>query len=69
MNPLKRPKYIRIHIRDILDEIISEYKLKEKAEDNGAVYIVVNCGMYRLPQSGLLSKELLEKRLNKHGYH
>ena len=24
MNPLKRPEYIRIHIRDILDEIIAE---------------------------------------------
>ena len=25
-------------------------------------------GMYRLPQSGLLVNELLEKQLNKHGY-
>ena len=28
MTPLKRPEYIRIHVRDILDEIIKEYKLK-----------------------------------------
>ena len=28
MIPLKRLEYIRIHIRDIPDEIIVEYKLK-----------------------------------------
>ena len=30
MTPLKRPEYIRINVRDIPDEIIKEYKLKEK---------------------------------------
>ena len=30
MKPLKQPEYIRIHIRDISDEIMAEYKLKEK---------------------------------------
>ena len=30
MPPLKLPEYIRIHVRDIPDEIIKEYKLKEK---------------------------------------
>ena len=30
MTPLKRPEYIRIHIREIPDEIIIEYKIKEK---------------------------------------
>ena len=30
MTPLKRPEYIRIHVRYIPDEIIKEYKLKEK---------------------------------------
>ena len=33
------------------------------------VYIQANRGMYGLPQSGLLANELLEKRLNKRGYH
>jgi len=33
------------------------------------VYIQANQGMYGLPQSGLLANELLEKRLNKRGYH
>ena len=30
MTPLKRPEYTPINVRDILDEIIHEYKLKEK---------------------------------------
>ena len=30
MTPLKRPEYIHIHVRDIPNEIIKEYKLKEK---------------------------------------
>ena len=33
------------------------------------IYIEANRGMYGLPQAGLLANELLEKRLNKRGYH
>ena len=69
MNPLNRPEYICIHIRDISDEIIAEYKFKEKTYANGSVYIITNRGMYGLPQPGLLVNKLLEKRLNKRGYH
>ena len=69
MTPLKRPEFIRIKISDIPDEIIKEYKLHNKVTKNGSIYIQANRGMYGLPQSGLLAQELLEKRLNKHGYH
>lgn len=69
MTPLKRPEYIRISLSDIPDEIIIEYKLREKADNKGCVYIQANRGMYGLPQSGLLANELLEERLNKRGYH
>ena len=49
MTPLKRPEYIRIHIRDIPDEIIKEYKLREKTDTKVAAYIAANHGMYGLP--------------------
>jgi len=49
------------------DEIINEYKLREKATKNGSIYIRAKRGMYGLPQAGLLSNELLKKRLNNHG--
>ena len=65
MKPLKHSEYIRIHFRDIPNEIIIEYKLKEKTDAKGAVYIVSNRSMYGLLQSGLLANNILEKRLNK----
>ena len=67
--PLPRPEFIRINLKDIPEEVIIEYNLKQKATSNGSIYIRAKRGMYGLPQAGLLANELLEKRLNKHGYH
>jgi hypothetical protein len=53
---------------NIPDKIINEYKLQNKTTPSGSIYIVANCGMYGLPQTGLIANELLEKRLNGHGY-
>ena len=69
MTPLSRPEYIRVSIRDIPEEIIQEYKLNSIVTADGMIYIEANRGMYGLPQAGLLANELLEKRLNKRGYH
>ena len=55
MTPLSHPEYIRVKLSDIPDKIINEYKLKDKTTKDGSVYIVVNSGMYGLPQSGLLA--------------
>ena len=68
MTPLKRPEYIRIKMTDIPQEIIKEYKLHNIVSKEGSIYIMAIRGMYGLSQSGLLANELLEKRLNKHGY-
>ncbi len=68
MTPLKRPECIRVKINDLPEEIINEYKLHKKVNKAGMVYIEVTKGMYGLPQAGLLANELLEQRLNKHGY-
>ena len=68
MTPLNRPEYIIINIRDVPDEIVREYNLKEKTAADGSVYIAANRGMYGLPHAGLLANELLETRLNKRGY-
>jgi hypothetical protein len=48
-------------LSDILDKVIKEYKLREKATPDGSIYIRAKQGMYGLPQSGLLANELLEK--------
>ena len=69
MTSLSRPEYVRVSIRYLPDEIIQEYNLKSIVTDDGMIYIEANRGMYGLPQAGLLANELLEKRLNKRGYH
>ncbi len=68
MTPLHHAEFIRIKISDIPNEIIREYKLREKATKNGSIYIRAMHGMYGLPQAGLLATKLLKKHLNKHGY-
>ena len=67
MMPLAQPEYIRVKFCDIPDKIIKEYNLKAKETKDGPVYIVANCGMYGLPQSGLLANELLEKLFEQAG--
>jgi hypothetical protein len=68
MTPLHPAKFFQIKLGDIPDEVIREYKLREKATKNGSIHIKAKCGMYGLPQAGLLANELLEKCLNKYGY-
>ena len=66
--PLTRHEYVRLKLSDIPEEVIQEYKLQEKANADGSVYIEIRKGMYGLPQVGLLAQQLLEKRLETHGY-
>ena len=68
MTSLKRKEYLRMKMSDIPDAIIQQYKLTEKATTDGYMYIAIKRGMYGLPQAGILAQELLEKRLNAHGY-
>jgi len=66
--PLKRFEYLRLKLGQIPADVIEQYALKEKVTSNGYVYIEVRKGMYGLPQAGLLAHQLLEKRLENHGY-
>ena len=68
MTQIKRPTYIRMKLANIPQEIIDEYKLRNKATPDGSIHIESNKGMCELPQVGLLDNELLEKRLNENGY-
>jgi hypothetical protein len=51
MTPLKRPKYAKIKLSDIPEEVIKEYKSHQYATPDGWVYIKVIRGMYGLPQA------------------
>jgi hypothetical protein len=61
MTPLHWPKYIKIKLSDIPEEIIIKYKLHKLATPDSNVYIMANKVMYGIPQAGLLANELLEK--------
>jgi len=37
MTPLKRPEFIRMKLSDIPDETIREYKLRNKATQDGSI--------------------------------
>jgi hypothetical protein len=42
MTPLHRAKFIQIKLSDIPNEVIREYKLREKATKNGSIYITTS---------------------------
>ena len=42
MTPLKRPEYIRVKLADIPQEIIHEYKLRDKATPDISIHIEAN---------------------------
>jgi len=68
MTPLKCLEYIKIKLRDILEEIILKYKIRDLATPEGNVYIKATKVMHRLPYAGLLASKQLEAQLNKHIY-
>jgi hypothetical protein len=49
-------------------EAIGEYNLLELAPD-GRIYIKIQKCMYGLPQAGILTSKLLQRRLAVDGYH
>ena len=61
-------KYMRLKIRDLPENVISHYNLEEKVTTDGWVYVEITRRMYGLLHAGLISQQLLEKRLNKQGY-
>jgi hypothetical protein len=68
MTPLDEPEYMRFHISLIPDEIIEAYDLAKSSHRWFCIHPHQKA-MYGLPQSGLLSNQLLRKRLAPHGYY
>ena len=60
---------MRLKLTDIPDGVIEHYNLRELATPDGYVYCEVAKGMYGLPQAGIITQELPEKRLAEHGYY
>ena len=60
---------MRIHIRDITQEVIDEYNVIEYVDENGYVYCEINGAMYGLKVAGYIANKDLEKYLKPHGYY
>jgi hypothetical protein len=50
------------------DNAIEHYNLRGKATPDSYIYCEIQKGMYGLPQAGIIAQQLLEERLQKHGY-
>ena len=51
---------MKIHLSQIHQEIINEYKLDTFIHTDGYVYIYIHKGMYGLTQAGMLTNKLLK---------
>ena len=59
---------MRIKFKDIPQEFVDEYNLKEYVH-NGWVHFEIVKGCYGLSQAGRLANDLLRERLAKEGYY
>ena len=66
--PLNCPEYACIHLKDIPQELITEYNLTTYARD-GWVYFRIYKGVYGLPHNGTLANNFLRKCLANKGYY
>jgi hypothetical protein len=66
--PMDSFEYMLIPIKLIPQDIIVQYNLLPLVSD-GHVYIEVQTGMYGFPQAGIITNQLLARRLAIHDYH
>jgi hypothetical protein len=66
--PMARFEYMRLPIAIIPQEIIEAYDLLPMVH-NDHIYVEIRCGMYGLPQAGIIANQLLTRRLQPHGYY
>jgi len=57
---MARPEYMRLKVSDIPDHIITLYNLKQQTTTDGFVHVLIQKGMYGLPQAGIIAQRLLE---------
>ncbi len=65
---MSRYEYFRMKLELFPDDIIEEYNLRSKVDARGDIHCKVRQEMYGLPQAGIITQELLKKRLLKAGY-
>ena len=67
-NPLANYQYMRIHLKDIPNEVVIEYSLLPIADSSRYVYVEIRKGVYGLKESSIISYKRLVRNLQPHGY-
>ena len=65
---MERSEYMRLKLSNLHWSVVQKYNLKAKATRGGYVHMEIQRGVYGLPQVGLITQQLLEKRLNNQEY-
>ena len=66
-NPMANYQYMRIHLKDIPNELIVEYSLLPLADSSGYVYVEIRKGMYGLKEADIIAYKRLFRNLQPHG--
>ena len=67
--PLERPEYMRLNLANVSPWAIEHFQLDRFTLPGAtSVLLQINCGIYGLPQSGLLAQKKLKTHLADHGY-
>ena len=61
-------EFFSIKFSNFPEDIIKQCKLWEKVYNKGFVYVKCICGVYVLPQEGIISQKLLEEHIDNQGY-
>ena len=65
--PMGYYQYMKIHRKNIPQEILTQYELE--FDKDGYVYVEIRKGMYGLKEAGKLAHQQLVQHLDKYGYH
>ena len=66
--PMLKPEYMKIHNKNIPQDIRDHYELDKLLSDDGYIYCKIKKRMYGLKQATILSFDNLFKKLSSHGY-
>ena len=67
-NPMANYQYMRIHLKDIQNEVVFEYSLLPISDSRGYVCIKIRKGVYRLKEASSIAYKPLVRNLQPHGY-
>ena len=67
-SPMQGNEYMKIHIKNMPQDIIDTYNLQDVVTPDGYVYIKIKKGMYGLKQAAVLAYNNLVNNLRQHGY-